>query len=41
MSNRYLYKAKRTDNGEWVEGYYANCYFPTSDNPSLLEVQNE
>ena len=22
MSNRYLYKAKRTDNGEWVEGYY-------------------
>lgn len=22
MSDRYLYKAKRTDNGEWVEGYY-------------------
>ena len=20
--NRYLYRAKRTDNGEWVEGYY-------------------
>ena len=19
---RYLYRAKRTDNGEWVEGYY-------------------
>ena len=23
MNNRYLYRAKRTDNGEWVEGYYA------------------
>lgn len=22
MSDRYLCKAKRTDNGEWVEGYY-------------------
>lgn len=21
MSDRHLYKAKRTDNGEWVEGY--------------------
>lgn len=21
MSDRYLFKAKRTDNGEWVEGY--------------------
>lgn len=20
MSDRYLYRAKRTDNGEWVEG---------------------
>lgn len=23
MSDRYLCKAKRTDNGEWVEGYYS------------------
>lgn len=23
MKDRYLYRAKRTDNGEWVEGYYA------------------
>lgn len=23
MNNRYLYRAKRADNGEWVEGYYA------------------
>lgn len=22
MSDRHLYKAKRKDNGEWVEGYY-------------------
>ena len=22
MENRYLFKAKRIDNGEWVEGYY-------------------
>ena len=30
MNDRYLYRAKRTDNGEWVEGYliYAkkDCY---------------
>ncbi len=26
-----IFKAKRTNNGEWVEGFYANCYFPTSD----------
>lgn len=23
MSDRHLYKGKRKDNGEWVEGYYA------------------
>lgn len=23
MEDRYLYKAKRIDNGEWVQGYYA------------------
>lgn len=22
MEDRYLYRAKRTDNGEWVEGFY-------------------
>ena len=22
MENRYLFRAKRTDNGEWVEGFY-------------------
>lgn len=25
MNNRYLYRAKRTDNGEWVEGFYVNA----------------
>lgn len=23
MKDRYLHKAKRADNGEWVHGYYA------------------
>lgn len=22
MEDRYLFKAKRVDNGEWVQGYY-------------------
>lgn len=26
MNNRHLYKAKRLDNGEWAEGYYAFDY---------------
>lgn len=30
MNNRYLCKAKRKDNGEWIEGYYVcigeHCY---------------
>lgn len=25
MNNRHLYKAKRLDNGEWVEGHYVLC----------------
>lgn len=25
MSDRHLCKAKRTDNGEWVEGFYVRC----------------
>ena len=25
MNNRYLYRAKRKDNGEWVEGYLCKC----------------
>ena len=26
MNDRYLFRAKRTDNGEWVEGYLARYY---------------
>ena len=26
MKDRYLFKAKRVDNGEWVVGYYQYCY---------------
>ena len=25
MNDRYLYRAKRTDNGEWVEGFFVNA----------------
>ena len=25
MSREILFKAKRLDNGEWVEGYYVYC----------------
>lgn len=32
MENRYLYRGKRSDTGEWVIGN-------TFDNPELLEVQ--
>lgn len=38
MNDRYLFKAKRTDNGEWVIGYYGvigNIF----DNPKLLESE--
>lgn len=28
MNNRYLCKAKRLDNGEWVEGYLAEQDYP-------------
>lgn len=30
MNNRYLYKAKRTDNGEWIQGFLFNDNFPES-----------
>jgi len=28
MEDRYLYKAKRIDNGEWVTGQYVNTCYP-------------
>ena len=35
MNNRYLYRAKRTDNGEWVEGYYLFCPIQADNKPSV------
>lgn len=31
MTREILFRAKRIDNGEWVEGHYVNCLFPYSD----------
>ena len=36
MKERYLYKAKRTDNGEWVQGYYVNCKKEKTKYDSLI-----
>lgn len=45
MDNRYLFKAKRVDNGKWVQGYYyqmwENGYIlwgMTNDVPNMIEV---
>lgn len=45
MNDRYLFKAKRADNGEWVQGYYyqiwENGYIlwcMTNDVPNMIEV---
>lgn len=43
--DRYLCKAKRTDNGEWVQGYYYQIWEKgyilwgmTNDAPNMIEV---
>ena len=45
MNNRYLYRAKRIDNGEWVEGYLYGIWERryilwgmTNDVPDMVEV---
>lgn len=45
MENRYLYKAKRIDNGEWVQGYLYGIWEKryilwgmTNDIPNMIEV---
>ena len=45
MEDRYLYKAKRTDNGEWVQGYLFGIWEKryilwgmTNDIPNMIEV---
>ena len=35
MNDRYLYRAKRTDNGELVEGYYLFCPIQADNKPSV------
>ena len=34
MENRYLYRAKRIDNGEWVEGYLSHSFCTEKGNES-------
>ena len=34
MNDRYLYRAKRTDNGEWVEGYLSYPFCTKKGNES-------
>ena len=34
MNDRYLYRAKRTDNGEWVEGYLSYPFCTKNGNES-------
>ena len=45
MNDRYLYRAKRIDNGEWVEGYLYGIWERryilwgmTNDVPDMIEV---
>ena len=35
MNDRYLFRAKRIDNGEWVEGYYLFCPIQADNKPSV------
>jgi uncharacterized phage protein (TIGR01671 family) len=46
MEDRYLYKAKRIDNGEWVQGYLYSIWEKryilwgmTNDVPDMIEVE--
>lgn len=45
MEDRYLFKAKRVDNGKWVQGYYYQIWEDgyilwgmTNDVPNMIEV---
>ena len=47
MEDRYLFKAKRIDNGEWVEGYLYGIWEKryilwgmTNDVPNMIEVDS-
>lgn len=46
MEDRYLFKAKRVDNGEWVQGYLYGIWEKgyilwgmTNDVPDMIEVE--
>lgn len=44
MEDRYLFKAKRLDNGEWVIGSYANCCYQNEEDKTghfILEYPNK
>ena len=43
MENRYLFRAKRIDNGEWVEGYlsYPSCTEKGNESNYRLEQEGE
>lgn len=44
MENRYLFRAKRIDNGEWVIGSYANCCYQNEEDKTghfILEYPNK
>lgn len=38
MSDRYLFRGKRTDNGEWAYGYLIMCKYTRNDNGNLYYV---
>ena len=41
MNDRYLFRAKRIDNGEWIEGHYAECRgeaFIGVDTSSMFDI---
>ena len=41
MNDRYLYRAKRTDNVEWVEGYYCRKFKWAADKYPVPAIQEK
>lgn len=44
MEDRYLFKAKRVDNGKWIIGSYVNCCYPNKESETghfILEYPNK
>ena len=38
MNDRYLFRGKRKDNGEWIEGNLINCDFFNNDGFSIFYI---